>query len=101
MSLKLLASPDNPCSTSVFENIEFRYYLVSKFSTLETFLIFPYLSTGVLKKKMVNDKTIKIASVLLLLSVSALAVMALGVRATLACVPVSTSRGPLTTAAMD
>jgi hypothetical protein len=40
-------------------------------------------------------------SVLLLLSASAFAIVALGVRATLVCTPVDTSRGMLTTAAID
>ena len=50
---------------------------------------------------MFSDKTIKIASVLLLLAVSALAVVSLGVKALPVCIPVAASRGALTTAAMD
>jgi hypothetical protein len=54
------------------------------------------------KKKLFSDKTIKIASILLLLSVSALAVVALGVKALPpVCISMLTSRGTLTTAAVD
>ena len=61
-------------------------------------------------RKLFSDKTIKIASVLLLLSVSAIAVVALGVRATIfpTCMPVMTGRinpftstNVFTTKAMD
>jgi hypothetical protein len=95
--------------------VDIRQYRVSIISSSEIFAgqNIPYLLILVQQRseeKLFSDKTIKIGSVLLLLSVSALAVVALGVRAVIfpTCTPVTTGRSNpvtglnvFTTKAMD